>query len=191
VITLYDAARCPYCARVRIVLAEKGIPHDVVEIDLSNRPGWLYEMNPTGKVPVLEEDGWALPESAVINEFLNDRYPEPALWPDDPGERAAARLLVFRFDDFSAPYYAFRRGEEGARERFEDELRFLDVVLAGAPWLTGRAFGLADVAFLPWVLRARDLLGLRLDRWPEVSGWLERAAERPSVAAEVELVAAL
>jgi glutathione S-transferase len=191
VITLYDAPRCPYCARVRIALAEKGVAYDAVEIDLSNRPGWLYEMNPAGKVPVLDEDGWILPESAVINEYLNERFPEPALWPDDPGERAAGRLLVFRFEDFSDPYYAFRRGEEGARERFEDELRFLDALLASSPWLTGRAFGLADIAFLPWVLRARDLLGLPLDRWSELAGWLERAAERPSVAAEIELVAAL
>ena len=100
-ITLYDAARCPYCARTRIVLAEKGIAYETVEIDLSDRPAWLYEMNPAGKVPVLEEDGWILPESAVIDEYLNERYPEPPLWPDDPGERAAGRLLVFRFDDFS------------------------------------------------------------------------------------------
>ena len=122
VIVVYDAARCPYCARVRIVLAEKGVAYDPVEIDLRDRPAWLYEKNPAGKVPVLEEDGWVLPESAVISEYLNERYPEPPLWPDDPGERAAGRLLVFRFDDFSRPYYAFRRGEEGARERFEDEL---------------------------------------------------------------------
>src|SRR6185436_13704619 len=52
-ITLYDAARCPYCARARIVLAEKGIAHETVEIDLGDRPSWLYEMNPAGKVPVL------------------------------------------------------------------------------------------------------------------------------------------
>ena len=138
-ITLYDAARCPYCARVRIVLAEKGIPYDPVEIDLRDRPAWLYEKNPAGKVPVVEEDGWVLPESAVISEFLNERYPEPPLWPDDPGERAAGRLLVFRFDDFSKPYYAFRRGEDGARERFEEELGFLDRLLEGPPWLSGRA----------------------------------------------------
>ena len=50
--TLYDAARCPYCARVRIVLAEKGVPCETVEIDLSDRPAWLYEKNPAGKVPV-------------------------------------------------------------------------------------------------------------------------------------------
>ena len=190
-ITLYDAARCPYCARVRIVLAEKEVTHETVEIDLRERPAWLYEKNPVGKVPVLEEDGWVLPESAVIAEFLNERYPEPALWPDDPGERAAGRLLVFRFDDFSKPYYALRRGEEGALGRFEEELAFLDRLLAGMPWLSGRGFGLADVAFLPWVLRAEESLGIALAPWPSLAGWVGRACERPAVAAERELVAAL
>lgn len=189
--TLYDAARCPYCARVRIVLAEKDVPYDPVEIDLSDRPSWLYELNPAGKVPVLEEDGWVLPESAVISEYLNERYPEPALWPDDPGERAAGRLLVFRFDGFSKPYYALRRGEEGARERFEVQLGHLDGLLQGVPWLTGRRFGLADVAYLPWILRAGGTLGLELEPWPDLAAWVERAGERPSVAAERELVAAL
>jgi glutathione S-transferase len=190
-ITLYDAARCPYCARVRIVLAEKGAPHDAVEIDLRDRPGWLYEKNPVGKVPVLEEDGWVLPESAVIAEYLNERYPEPPLWPDDPGERAAGRLLVFRFDDFSRPYYALRRGESGASELFASELGFLDELLQGIPWLSGRAFGLADVAFLPWLLRAREQLGIDLEAWPALATWLERACGRPSVAAEAQIVAAL
>ena len=190
-LTLYDAARCPYCARVRIVLAEKGIQWETVEIDLASRPAWLYEKNPAGKVPVLEEDGWVLPESAVISEYLNERYPEPQLWPADPGERAAGRLLVFRFDDFSEPYYALRRGENGARGRFEDELAFLESLLQAMPWLSGRAFGLADVGYLPWVVRARDRLGVELNRFPSLSGWLERSSGRPSVAAELELVAAL
>src|SRR5262249_50076339 len=78
-LVLYDAPRCPYCARVRIVLAEKGVELDVVEIDLSDRPDWIYEKNSTGRVPVLEEDGRPLPESVVIMEFLEDRYPEPPL----------------------------------------------------------------------------------------------------------------
>lgn len=190
-ITLYDAARCPFCARVRIVLAEKDVPHETVEIDLRDRPAWLYEKNPVGKVPVLEEDGWVLPESAVIDEFLNERYPEPPLWPDDPGERAAGRLLVFRFDDFSAPYYALRRGEDGAGAALEAELAFLDSILAGMPWLSGRAFGLADVAFLPWLLRGQEQLGLGYERWPALDDWVARACERPSVAAERELVASL
>lgn len=190
-ITLYDAPRCPYCARVRIVLAEKGVSYETVTIDLQDRPAWLYDLNPTGKVPVLDEDGWILPESAVIDEYLDERYPEPPLWPDDPGERAAGRLLVLRFDDFSEPYYAFRRGEAGARGRFEAELGRLDALLAGMTWLSGRGFGLADVAFLPWVLRARDLLGFSLEPWAELAAWVERCAERPSVAAEIEVVASL
>ena len=189
--TLYDAARCPFCARVRIVLAEKGLSYETVEIDLTDRPAWLYDLNPLGKVPVLDEDGWILPESAVIAEYLDERYPEPPLWPEDPGERAAGRLLVFRFDDLSQPYYALRRGEEAARQRFEEELAALDSVLAGTPWLSGRAFGLADVAFLPWLLRTRDLLGIELAPWQAVDDWLARACERPSVAAERALVAAL
>jgi stringent starvation protein A len=191
VTTLYDAARCPFCARVRIVLAEKGLAYETVEIDLADRPGWLYDLNPTGKVPVLDEDGWILPESSVISEYLNERYPEPPLWPDDPGMRAAARLLVFRFDDFSKPYYALRRGENGARQRFDEELAALGTILEGLPWLSGPAFGLADVAFLPWLLRARDLLGIELDASPAVVDWVAGACERPSVAAEQALVAAL
>jgi stringent starvation protein A len=191
VTTLYDAARCPFCARVRIVLTEKGLAYETVEIDLADRPGWLYDLNPTGKVPVLDEDGWILPESSVISEYLNERYPEPPLWPDDPGMRAAARLLVFRFDDFSKPYYALRRGENGARQRFDEELAALGTILEGLPWLSGPAFGLADVAFLPWLLRARDLLGIELDASPAVVDWVARACERPSVAAEQALVAAL
>jgi glutathione S-transferase len=191
VLTLYDAARCPYCARVRIVLAEKDVPHDTIAIDLRDRPAWLYEKNPSGKVPVLEDDGWVLPESAVIDEYLDERYPEPALLPVDPGERAAARLLIFRFDDFSGPYYALRRGDEGAAETFAAEVAWLESLLEGLPYLTGREFGLADVAYVPWVIRARDMLGVSLEPYPAVADWLGRLSERPAVAAELELVGAL
>src|ERR671933_825454 len=156
VITLYDADRCPYCARVRIVFAEKGLEYEVVEVDLDGRPAWIYDKNPLGRVPVLEEDDFVLPESAVINEYLEERWPEPALWPSDPGERAAGRLLVHRFDELSRPYYALRRGDEGARERFDAQLAALSTRLEGQPFLSGREFGLADVAYVPWIVRARE-----------------------------------
>lgn len=189
-LTLYDAARCPFCARVRIVLAEKGVAYETVEIDLAGRPAWLWEKNPLGKVPVLEADGWALPESAVIGEFLEERYPEPPLWPADPAERAAGRLLVHRFGAFGDAYYACRR-DAAARPAFEQELAALDRLLSATPYLSGRAYGLADVAYLPWVARARDLLGVSLDAHPALAGWLERLSQRPPVAAELALVAAL
>jgi glutathione S-transferase len=188
---LVDAPRCPYCARVRIVLAEKGVAHETVVIDLDDRPAWLYELNPVGRVPVLEEDGWALPESAVINELLEERYPEPPLLPSDPAARAAARLAILRYEDFTRPYYALRRRQEGAELAFADALAALDATLAGTPYLTGAAFGLADAAYVPWVIRARDLLGVSLEPYPRVEAWLARLTERPSVAAEVAVVAAL
>jgi glutathione S-transferase len=191
VITLYDADRCPYCARVRIALAEKGIEYETVEIDLDDRPSWIYEKNPLGRVPVLEEDTFVLPESAVINEYLEERYPEPALWPVDAAERALGRLLVFRFDQLSKPYYALRRDEDGAAERLDPELAKLNAVLDAQPYLSGREYGLADIAYVPWIVRARDRMGVDVGRFGALAGWLEQLAQRPAVAAELDVVAAL
>ena len=190
-LTLYDAARCPYCARARIALAEKGVEYETIEIDLSDRPAWIYEKNATGRVPVLEEDGWLLPESAVIMEFLEERYPEPALLAPDPADRGLARLAIFRHSDFSDPYYAYRRGEDGAAARLDDAFTRLDAQLSERPWLGGAEYGLADIAYVPWVLRARDALGVSLDGFPAVAKWLDRIVERPAVAREVEIIAAL
>jgi glutathione S-transferase len=175
-VKLYDAARCPYCARVRIMLAEKGLPYDTVEIDLGDRPQWLYELNVTGRVPVLD-DGFVLPESAVIMEYLEERYPDPPLLPPDPRERAAARLSVHRFDStLGDDYYAYRRGEPNALSQRLSDLG------------VGRSL-YADIAYVPWVLRARDMLGVELPE--QLDRWLDELAARPSVARELEVVAAL
>jgi stringent starvation protein A len=191
VITLYDADRCPYCARVRIVLAEKGLEYETVEVDLDDRPAWIYEKNPLGKVPVLEEGEFVLPESVVINEYLEERYPEPALWPDDAAERGLGRLLVFRFDQLSRPYYALRRGEEGAGDRLDQALAGLDALLQAQPFLSGREYGLADIAYVPWIVRARDRMGVDLEPFAAVEDWAGRLAGRPAIAAELDLVASL
>lgn len=170
---LYDAPRCPYCARVRIALAVKGLAPELEEIDLRNRPPWLYELNPVGKVPVLD-DGFILPESAVIMEYLDERYAQPSLLPADPSARARARLHVFRFDELLGDdYYAFRRGEE-------NELAArLDALPVGSDLFT-------DVAFAPWVIRARHLLGVELPA--RLGSWLDALAERQAIADELELV---
>ena len=176
-ITIYDAPRCPYCARVRIVLAEKRVAWESFEIDLADRPDWLYEKNAKGKVPVLEEEGFILPESVLIMEYLEERYPEPALLPADATDRALARLAVDRFDDLLGDdYYAFRRGDEN---RLEERLPGLPL-----------GFNLyVDAAYAPWIIRARDLLGVGLPS--DVDDWLERMARRPSFGEELGVVAAL
>jgi glutathione S-transferase len=175
-VKLYDAPACPYCARVRIALAEKGNDHETVEIDLRDRPAGVYDLNATGRVPILD-DGFVLPESAVIMEYLEERYPSPALLPADQPARAAARLTVFRFDSLLGDdYYAYRRAD--ANE--------LAARLGALP--VGLSL-FSDIALVPWVLRARDRLGVELPA--HVAAWLEQLAERPSVAREVEVVGAL
>ena len=174
---LIDAARCPYCARVRIVLAEKGIEPDVVEVDLTNRPRWLVELNPPkGRVPVLDV-GFVLPESDVIMEYLEDTHPDPSLLPADPVQRAHARLLVHRFDhNLGDDYYAYRRGEDNDLPGKLESL-----------WVGQSLY--ADIAYVPWVVRARDMLGITLpDR---VERWLDDLARRPSIAAEIDVVRSL
>jgi glutathione S-transferase len=190
VITLYDADRCPYCARTRIALAEKDVEYETVVIDLDDRPAWIYEKNPTGRVPVLEEGEFVLPESAVINEYLNERFPEPPLLPADPADRSLARVAIFRFDSLSRAYYALRRGDDDARAKLDAELAKLDRTLEAQLFLTGREFGLADIAYVPWILRARDRMDVELDVFPALADWVERLADRPSIAAEIDVVAA-
>lgn len=178
-ITLYDAARCPYCARVRIVLAEKGIPYEPVELDLSDRPAWIYDKNPSGKVPVLEEDTLVLPESEVIMEYLEERFPEPALLPSDPAARALERWHVRRFDDvLGREYYAYRRGEANSLAERLDALPADEL-----------GWGFAAIAYLPWVIRVRQMFELEVPS--HVEAWLNAFAERPSVQAELAVIAGL
>jgi glutathione S-transferase len=175
-VKLYDAPRCPFCARVRIALAEKGLAYETVEIDLEDRPDWLYELNPAGKVPVLE-NGFVLPESAVILEYLEELQPERPLLPAGAAARARARLDVFRFDDrLGRDWYAFRRGEPN-----EVESRLADAPVGESLFV--------DVAYAPWLIRAREQYGL--DLGARVSSWLEQALERPAFAAELATVRSL
>lgn len=192
-LTLYDAARCPYCARVRIVLAEKGLEYETVAIDLDTRPAWIVELNPpSGRVPVLEEEGLVIPESVVLMEYLEERYPDPPLLPADPAERALARLAIWRFDEFGDPYYdLYFKRPSGSVERVEARLEALDRRLEERPYLGGQTYGLADIAYVPWILRLAPRVGVDVSPYESISSWLSRLLERPAVAAEAEVVAAL
>ncbi len=116
-LTLIDAPRCPYCARVRIALAEKGVEHETVVIDLDDRPAWLYEMNPVGQVPVIDEDGWVLPESAVINEYLEEQLPEPPLLPAGSGGAGGGTAADLSLRRLHPPLLRAAAGAGGSRGR--------------------------------------------------------------------------
>ena len=182
-LTLYDAARCPYCARARIVLAEKSISHETVAVDLDDRPPWIYDLNPSGRV---------LPESRVIMEYLEDCFPEPALLPGDPMGRARVRLLIERFGEtIGDAYYALRRDRSSlsAGNALDGALDHLDHLLTQQPYLSGAEYGLADCAYVPWLLRAEASLGVDVRARSGLQRWLGRLEERPAVAAELSLLA--
>ncbi len=193
-LTIFDAPRCPYCARVRIQLDEKGIDHELVIVDLDDRPAFIKELNPpAGRVPVLQEGEFVLPESPVIMEYLEERFPTPPLLPADPAERAFTRLLLFRFDEYLGnPYYdLYLDRPSGSAERLHGVLAALEERLAASPYLAGSTYGLADIAYVPWIYRAESRLRFDLSPYPALRAWADRLAERPAVAAERDVVHAL
>ena len=110
--------------------------------------------------------------------YLEERYPEPALLPSDPRDRARARLLVHRFDaSLGDDYYAFRRGDANELRRASRDSCEVGESLY------------ADIAYVPWVIRARDMLGVELP--VRLADWLAALEQRPSVAAEVQVVRSL
>ncbi len=96
---LYHSPLSPFCRKVRLVLAEKGVEVDLVEERYWERDPDFLKRNPAGKVPVLRKDGRNYPESGAICEYLEEIHPEPALLPRRPEERFEARRLAAWFDD--------------------------------------------------------------------------------------------
>ena len=186
---LYAADSCPYCVRTRLVLSGKGIAHELVDIDLSDKPAWLRDLNPRNRVPVLEIDGDVVYESEALNELLEELHPEPAMMPPDPAGRARVRALMRRFDDLSDAYYATRRGEDGAEQRLRAELDWLDARLSAQPYLAGDTYSLAEPGWWPWVSRL-GRVGVDVADYPAVASWCERLEQRPEYAAELKLLIA-
>src|SRR6478752_3501934 len=98
VMTLYSGASDIPSHRVRIVLAEKGVSYEVINIETRGKPEDLLELNPYGSVPTLVDRELALYEPGIITEYLDERFPHPPLMPVYPVARAKARLIIYRFD---------------------------------------------------------------------------------------------
>ena len=108
--------------------------------------------------------------------------------PVDPGARAQVRLAIYRFDtNLGDAYYAFRRREDRAEEWLAHCLSELERGSAAWPL----EYGLADIAYAPWLIRLRDLLGFDLAPYPALEERLGELTERPAIAAELGVVAAL
>ena len=164
--TLFSDPRDHYSHRVRMVLCEKGVSVDVVDVDPSQRPEDLSEINPYGTLPTLLDRDLVLYKSTVIMEYLDERFPHPPLLPVYPVARAQCRLLMHRIElDWSKRVDVLMagRGRETAMDKARKELReslaAIAPVFADRPFFMNDDFTLVDcfVAPILWRLNALDL----------------------------------
>ncbi len=194
---LYDYPDCPFCQKVRVVLAEKDLEYEKIFVDLRRQeqktPEFL-RLNPYGKVPVLVDEDEVVYDSTIINEYLEDEYPLPRLLPEDSQGRARVRMLEDYCDNSFIPptttLLAQIRKPEGdrdaqridqAREELRRALYHLRDNLDGHEFLVGREFSLADAAFAPRIM-VLGRLGFELEpALAPVQAWIERLRSRPSI----------
>lgn len=98
VMTLFSTANDMYCHQVRMVLAEKGVTVDIMQVSTDSLPEDVYEVNPYGSLPTLMDRDLALFKADIINEYLDERFPHPPLMPVYPVARANARLMMHRIE---------------------------------------------------------------------------------------------
>ncbi len=194
-VEIISSATCPFAQRTRMALIEKGIDFDLTAIDLSDKPDWFLKISPYGKVPVLRHDGAVIFESAVINEYLEEVFPERPLLPRGPVRRAQARIWIdFANVRFTPHVYKLMLAQEADAQAFQAE-RLTNALLMmeheglgklgdGSYWL-GDDISLVDLTFLPHMQRLGVLAHYRDFQTPEecvlLKGWLQLMSQRPSV----------
>jgi RNA polymerase-associated protein len=156
--TLYSGTTCPFSQRCRIVLFEKGMDFQIMDVDLFNKPEDLAVMNPYNRVPVLVERDLILYESNIINEYIDERFPHPQLMPADPVMRARARLFLFRFENemfchIDALEKGNQRTADAARNIIRDSLTTISPVFMRQKYMLGEEFSMLDVAIAPLLWR--------------------------------------
>jgi stringent starvation protein A len=162
--TLYSGTIDPYSHRCRIVLFEKGMDFEVIDVDLHNKAEDLAVINPYGKVPVLVERDLVLYESNIINEYIDERFPHPQLMPADPVMRARARLVLYNFESNLFTHvnqleHGSQKTADKSRQEIRDALTQLTPILTKQTYLMNDEFSMLDVAIAPllWRLEHYDI----------------------------------
>ncbi|MPZ75390.1 MAG: glutathione S-transferase family protein [Deltaproteobacteria bacterium] len=197
-IKLYTFPPSTNSRKVRIALIEKGLEFERVNVDLTKREqksSDYLKLHPFGQIPALDDEGFILYDSTVINEYLEDEYPYPPLMPKDSEGRARARLMEDFRDSHFNPYFVHLiqeiRKPEGERDtqRIENAkgeitkgFDRIEMELEGREYLAN-SFSLADIAFMPNI-DLLDRFGITVDaKYQNTGAWIDRLKGRPSFAA--------
>jgi len=175
---------CPFAWRVRLVAREKGVPYEWIPSDVASPDARAADHNPQAKSPLLWDAGFALPESVVIAQYIDESVEGRPLLPRDVRERARMRLLLATLvpDLEVAPSHAKRR--EPAVKKVRDGQVALDRALAdGRAWLGGDAPLLPDLMLWPFLtLQERDGAGIPAELSRATAYW-QRVKDSPSLTA--------
>ncbi|CAN5438693.1 stringent starvation protein SspA [soil metagenome] len=185
VMTLYSDPADAYSHQVRIVLAEKDLIADIINVDQENKPKELYEFNSYGSLPTLVDRDLVLYDSRIIMEYLDERFPHPPLMPVYPVARALSRCMILRIE---SEWYSLARdiqiGSEAqsqlARKKLQESLIALEPIFANKTFFNSEEFSLVDcwIAPLLWRLTA---LGIELPRQTTaISNYIARIFKRSS-----------
>ncbi|MDH2919389.1 MAG: glutathione S-transferase N-terminal domain-containing protein [Sideroxydans sp.] len=177
--TLYSGTTCPYSHRCRIVLFEKGMDFEVIDVDLSGRAEDIATINPYGKVPVLVERDLILYEANIINEYIDERFPHPQLMPPDPVLRGRTRLFLHRFEQelyrhVDVLELGTAKTLDKSRAAIRDNLTQLSQILTKQKFLMGDDLSMLDVAMAPLLWRL-DKYGIVM---PKEAAPMMKYAER-------------
>ena len=199
-VTVYDHPLSPYAQKVKIALAEKGVAFDAplpAALGSGQVASDFQAASPRGEVPALIDGDVAIFDSTVILEYIEDRWPAPALLPKAPAERARVRMIEDVMDTHyeainwglaELVHFGRAEGELGdrLRQRAAEQTRrwqaWLTTKIGSADWFNGDAFGWGDLAVIPYI---NGSAGFDLGPAPgtPLHDWQQRANARPSVAA--------
>jgi glutathione S-transferase len=194
---LHISAASSYSRKIRVMLIEKGIPHEIETVNLWE-PNDLKKTNPLGKVPALRlDDGAVLTSSPLIADWLDGQFPDPRFIPEDPEERLEVRrweaLADGTMDAVSATLYELRFHDEAQRSqawlerqrgKFESGFAAMEQQLGGRTWCVGQSMSLADISLACHIgfvtLRRPDFFPE--NRYPGLAGLCRRLQTRESFA---------
>lgn len=195
---LYSFAACPYAQRVHITLLEKKLDFSIIEIDLFNRPDWFLAISPYGKVPVLRHAGVTVHESSIINQYLDEAFPEPALMPETPALRAQSRIWMDYCETrFLPAAHKLMSEADDAGKRTANNEKLAEVLRhieheglrknGPGPWFFGSQFSLTDIQFAPFMERFDMYVQLAGAALPagcdRLRDWQLAMQTRPAIAA--------
>ena len=183
VMNLFTSPSCPFCHLARIVLAEKDITFEAIDVDLSNPPEDLSELNPYNTVPTLIDRDLVLYDARVIVEYLDERFPHPPLMPVDPVSRAKTRLALHRVEKDWYPLMddILNKGEKAAakaRKMLRESIISSNELFKVLPFFLSEDYTLVDATIAPLLWRL-TMMGIELpDEAKAVNDYAKRIFDR-------------